>query len=60
MLLRCSPRTFKRRMAARLFPVPPIPGIDKRLRWSKAAILEWLAAMGGAARAMPMRRRLRR
>ena len=50
-LLRCSPSTIKRRLRARVFPVAPLPGIDKRPRWSKAAMLEWLAVGGsGAAR----------
>ena len=35
-LLRCSPSTIKRRLRARVFPVAPLPGIDKRPRWSKA------------------------
>ena len=48
-LLRCSPSTIKRRLRARVFPVAPLPGIDKRPRWSKAALLNWLAA-GGSAR----------
>ena len=50
-LLRCSPSTIKRRLRARVFPVAPLPGIDKRPRWSKAALLEWLAA-GGSGRAV--------
>ena len=33
-LLRCSPSTIKRRLRARVFPVAPLPGIDKRHRWS--------------------------
>ena len=35
-LLRCSPSTIKRRLRARVFPVAPLPGVDKRPRWSKA------------------------
>ena len=50
-LLRCSPSTIKRRLRARVFPVAPLPGIDKRPRWSKAALLEWLAA-GGSGQAV--------
>ncbi len=46
-LLRCSPTTIKRRLRARVFPVAPLPGIDKRPRWSKTAVLRWLAAGGG-------------
>ena len=45
-LLRCSPSTIKRRVRARVFPVAPLPGIDKRPRWSKAMVLRWLAVGG--------------
>lgn len=55
-LLRCSPSTIMRRVRARVFPVAPLPGIDKRPRWSKAALLEWLAA-GGSGRAVRGRAR---
>ena len=48
-LLRCHPKTIRRRIDARVFPVAPIPGIDRRPRWSKAAVLQWLAA-GGSLR----------
>ncbi|MCY4661987.1 MAG: helix-turn-helix transcriptional regulator [Acidobacteria bacterium] len=53
-LLRCHPKTIKRRMEAGVFPVAPIPGIDSRPRWSKAAVLQWLAASGAAGK--PARR----
>ncbi len=39
-LLRCHPKTIRRRLDARVFPVAPIPGIDRRPRWSKAAVLQ--------------------
>ena len=55
-LLRCSPSTIKRRLRAHVFPVPPLPGIDKRPRWSKAALVQWLA-VGGSDRTVPGRRR---
>ncbi len=57
-LLRCHPKTIKRRMNAGVFPVAPIPGIDSRPRWSKAAVLKWLAASGTAGK--PARRPRRR
>ena len=41
-LLRCSPSTIKRRLRARTFPVLPLPGIDKRLRWSRESIERYL------------------
>ena len=53
-LLRCHPKTIKRRLEAGVFPVAPIPGIDSRLRWSKAAVLKWLATSGAAGK--PARR----
>ena len=55
-LLRCSPSTIKRRLRARVFPVAPLPGIDKRPRWSKAMVLQWLA-VGGPGVAAGRRRR---
>ena len=57
-LLRCHPKTIKRRLEAHVFPVAPIPGIDRRPRWSKAAVLRWLAA-GGAGRKPAQRRWMR-
>ena len=57
-LLRCSRWTLERRVKARVFPLAPIEGIDKRSRWSKAAVMQWLA-MGGEIGA-PARRRRRR
>ena len=45
-LLRCSPSTIKRRLRAGIFPVPPLPGIDRKWRWSKAAVWKWLEASG--------------
>ena len=56
-LLRCSPSTIKRRLRARVFPVAPLPGIDKRHRWSKAALLRWLAVGGSGAAVVGRRRR---
>ena len=50
-LLRCHPRTIRRRLNARTLPVSPIQGIDRRPRWSKAAVLQWLAT--GAGRRKP-------
>ena len=56
-LLRCSPSTIKRRLRAHIFPVAPIQGIDKRPRWSKAAVLQWLAVDGRSASPTGRRRR---
>ena len=56
-LLRCSPSTIKRRLQAQVFPVSPLPGIDKRHWWSKAALLQWLAVGGSGAAVRGRRRR---
>ena len=40
-LLRSSPSTIRRRLRAGVFPVPPLPGIDKRLRWSRRSFDSW-------------------
>ena len=55
-LLRCSRWTLERRVKARVFPLAPIQGVDKRQRWSKAAVMQWLA-MGGQDGAPARRRR---
>ena len=46
-VLRCSPSTVRRRIRAGVFAVPPLPGVDKRWRCSRAAFLRWLGR-GGA------------
>lgn len=56
-LLRCHPKTIRRRLDAHVFPVAPIPGIDRRPRWSKAAVLEWLASSAGRRKPAPRGRR---
>lgn len=55
-LLRCSPVTIRRRLHAHEFPVAPLPSIDKKLRWSRRAILDWIDSGGS----IPMRRARRR
>ena len=45
--LRCSPSTIRRRVRAGLFPVPPLPAIDNRRRWSRYAFERWLRQGGG-------------
>ena len=41
-LLRCSVSTIRRRVRSRDFPVAPLPSIDKKLRWSVAAVCDWI------------------
>ncbi len=57
-LMRCSRSTLERRVKARVFPLAPIRGIDKRWRWSKTAVLQWLA-LGGPSGGPARRRRSR-
>lgn len=57
-LLRCSRSTLERRVKAGVFPLAPIQGIDKRWRWSKTAVLQWLA-LGGPSGARARGRRSR-
>jgi len=43
-LLRCSVTTIRRRVRSKDFPVAPLPSIDKKLRWSTAAVCDWIDA----------------
>ena len=56
-LLRCSPSTLKRCLRARVVPVAPIQGIDKRPRWSRVAVMQWLSVGGAGAPPASRRRR---
>ena len=46
LLIRSSPSTIRRRLRAGVFPVPPLPGIDKRLRWSRRSFDSWFRQSG--------------
>ena len=49
-LLRCSESTIGRRIADGSFPIPPLPSIDRRPRWSRERVLDWprvRASVGG-------------
>lgn len=48
-LIRSSPSTIRRRLRAGVFPVQPLPGIDKRLRWSRRSFDSWFR-QGGVRR----------
>jgi predicted DNA-binding transcriptional regulator AlpA len=41
--LRTSRTTIARLRRQRLFPIPELPSIDKRPRWSRAAVDQYLA-----------------
>jgi hypothetical protein len=40
--LRCSKRTIELRRARGTFPIPELPSIDKRPRWSRQAVQRYL------------------
>ncbi len=40
----CSVSTIRRRVRSRDFPVASLPSIDKKLRWSAAAVCDWIDA----------------
>ena len=46
-LFRCSPSTIRRRVRGGVFPVPPLPGVDNRLRFSRVAVERFLERGGG-------------
>ena len=45
-LLRCLPSTIRRRVRGGVFPVPPLPGVDNRARFSGAAGEPYIARAG--------------
>ena len=46
-VLRCSESTIKRRLRDRIFPIGPLRGLDKKIRFAKAAVLRYLDQAGG-------------
>ena len=42
VVLRTSTRTIKRHLRAGTFPIPTLPGIDKRVRFAKAGVERYL------------------
>ena len=50
MVFRCSPSTIRRRVRAGVLGIPTLPGVDKRLRFSRAALVAWLARNGARRR----------
>ena len=45
-VLRCSESTIKRRRRAGVFRIPTLHGLDKRMRFAKAAVVDYLDAAG--------------
>ena len=41
-VLRCSPSTIRRRLRAGVLCIPTLPGVDKRPRFSRPAVLDFL------------------
>ena len=50
MVFRCSPSTIRRRLRARVLTIPTLPGVDKRPRFSRAAVEAWLVRGGARKR----------
>lgn len=57
-ILRTSRSTIERRRRAGTFPIPELPSIDERPRWSRQAVEGYLASSNGGMR--PRRGRPRR
>lgn len=57
VLLRTTRKTILRRVSEGTFPLPPLEGIDKRLRWWGPTVRQWLEKHAPAA---PNGRRRRR
>lgn len=49
-LLRTSRSTIERRRRAGTFPIPELPSIDGRPRWSRQAVERYLASTNGGMR----------
>lgn len=45
-LLQTGPDTIRQRVRAGTFPIPPLRGVDNRLRWSGPAVKRWLEGNG--------------
>jgi transcriptional regulator with XRE-family HTH domain len=45
-VLKTSDNTIRRRLRAGTFPIPPLDGIDNRLRWSGPVVKRWLDRNG--------------
>ena len=49
-LLRCSPKTIRRRLADGVFPLAPLPGLGRTLRWHTADVRRFLERGGTVPR----------
>ena len=50
ILLRVSRATIERRRREGSFPIPELPGIDNRPRWSRKAVEQYLSSTKGGVR----------
>jgi hypothetical protein len=55
-VLRTSRSTIERRRRAGTFPIPELPSIDERPRWSRQAVERYLGSSGGRTRPQRGRR----
>lgn len=55
-ILRTSRSTIERRRRAGSFPIPELPSIDGRPRWSRQAVERYLASSNAGMRGRPSRR----
>ena len=49
-VLRTSRSTIERRRRSGAFPIPELPAIDERPRWSRRAVEQYLASTNGGLR----------
>ena len=49
-LLRCSPKTIRRRLADGVFPLAPLPRVDRTWRWATADVRRFLERGGTVPR----------
>jgi predicted DNA-binding transcriptional regulator AlpA len=49
-ILRTSRSTVERRRRSGTFPIPELPSVDERPRWSRRAVEEYLASTGAGLR----------
>jgi hypothetical protein len=57
--LRTSRSTIERRRRSGMFPIPELPAIDERPRWSRQAVERYLASTDGGLRPRRGRPRIR-
>ena len=55
-LLSCVVFPIRRRVRSMDFPVAPLAGIDKKLRWSAAAVCGWIDACNAPGASLAGRR----